>query len=116
MYEYVCICMHMYVFICMSRGVARGLTAPATASTLCLRERETSIRSPPRDRTHTHTHQPLRAAGPGSRATCSLLACLGTKAATARCVNPCLADLLGKGFLLYPSRTVQTNARSGGEA
>ena len=64
---------------------------------------ETSVRSPPHDRTHTPPTS-VRA-GPGSRATCSPLACLGTKAASAGGVSPCLADLLGKGL---------TNARSGG--
>ena len=34
---------------------------------------------------------------PGSRATCSPR----TKVAAARCVNPCLANLLGKGFWLF---------------
>ena len=42
------------------------------------------------------------------------MACFGTKAASARCVGPRLADLLGKGFLLYPLRTVQANARNVG--
>ena len=64
---------------------------------------ETSVRSPPHDRTHTPPTS-VRA-GPGSRATCSPPVCLGTKAASARCVNPCLADFLSKGL---------TNARIGG--
>ena len=47
---------------------------------------ETSVRSP----SHTgHTlPQPLRAAEPGSRATCSPPVCFGTKAASARCALP----------------------------
>ena len=64
---------------------------------------ETSVRSPSHDRTHTPPTS-VRA-GPGSRATCSPLACLRTKAASAGGVSPCLADLLGKGL---------TNARNGG--
>ena len=77
----VCVLFH-------GRCVARGLTALAFAST------------PSNER---HTIQPLRAARPGSQATCSPLACLGTKAASARCLNPCRADRLAavRRTLLY---------------
>ena len=44
----------------------------------------------------------MRAADPESRATCSPLACLGTKAASARCVSPRLADLSGKASCCTP--------------
>ena len=62
--------------------------------------------------THDWTRTPPTSvrAGPGSRATCSPLACLGTEVASAGGVSSSLADLFGKGFLLY---AVQTNAQSG---
>ena len=56
----------------------------------------------PRRTLWTHALPTSVRAGPGSRATCSPLAGLGTKVASAGGVSPCLADLLGKGFLLYP--------------
>ena len=99
----VCVLFHV-------RCVARGLTALAFASTPSLRERPRfATRHIPR----THTLPTSVRAGPGSRATCSPLACLGTKVASAGGVSPCLADFLAKGFLLC---AVQTNARSGGGA
>ena len=105
-------CLIVVRVVCVSflhgRGVARGLHRTG----LCqhaFREGETSLRR--RRMTGHALPQPLCAARPGSRATCSPLACLGTKAASATFVNPCLADLSGKGFLLYAA---QTNARNGG--
>ena len=104
-------CSVSVLFVCTLfcvRGVARGLTALAFASTPSLRERPRCtarqtfrIRTPP---------TPMRAV-PGSRATCSPLACLGTKVAAARCVNPCLADLLGMGWKRCCA--ISANARSG---
>ena len=84
-----------------ARAVARGLTALAFASTPSLRERP---RFAPRRTLPTHTLPTSVRAGPRSRATCSPLACLGTKVASAGGVSPCLADLLGRGFLLYAVR------------
>ena len=103
------VCSVSVVCVCV-RGVARGLTTLALASTPSLRERP---RRTARWTSGTHTPLTSVRAVPGSRATCSPLACLGTKVAAAKCVNPCLADLVTQVSGCSP---FSTSARSGGGA
>ena len=84
----VSLCVCVYPFCVW--GVARGPHALACASTPSLRERPRcnacltfGIHTPPTT---------------GRAASCSPLACKGTKVASARCVKPCFADLLGNVF------------------
>ena len=95
----VCVCVFLLgvrVTVCVlfhGRGVARGLTALAFASTPFLRG-ETLVRL--RSMTRHTLSQPLCAAGPGSRATCSPLTDPGNQGRVSRWCQPLPRGPLGQ--------------------
>ena len=111
----LCLCVHCVlvvhraVCVCWLLGVRGTVCVLFSRTGRCARSHrtgpcqhsfpkgETSVR--PRRMTGHTLPQPLCAAGPGSRATCSPLACLGTKVASARWCQSLPRGLLRPRFL-----------------